>query len=169
MNVGPASQPTDFALDILGRYVCNTFDEALANSDPAQLPPRSDMRPFDFIVGGGTGTGADPCFARLQGYRCAGHDRKHPPGSAFVWRRRTPWLEPDGPPAVQHRLPDAARGTHSPLAYNQSPQSSALLVKGKHNFKRSDRTDDGTVGHFHFQITASGLGNTDTNSEAELF
>jgi hypothetical protein len=44
MNIGSASQPTDFALDVLGRYVCNTFDEALANSDPvyraaAQLPP----------------------------------------------------------------------------------------------------------------------------------
>src|SRR2546428_4553388 len=60
MNIGSGSQPTDFALDVLGRYICNTFDEALANSDPmyraaAQLPPRGDMRPFDFIViGGGT-------------------------------------------------------------------------------------------------------------------
>src|ERR1700687_4703249 len=64
MNIGSGSQPTDFALDILGRYVCNTFDEALANSDPgyraqAQLPPRSDMRPFDvIIIGGGTFGGA---------------------------------------------------------------------------------------------------------------
>jgi hypothetical protein len=48
-------------------------------------------------------------------------------------------------------------------------QSSTLLVKGEHKFKRADGTEDGTVGHFHFQITASGLGNTDTNSEAELF
>jgi len=66
MNIGSASQPTDFALDVLGRYVCNTFDEALANSDPAyratakdlkgnSLPARGDMRPFDFIIiGGGT-------------------------------------------------------------------------------------------------------------------
>ncbi len=66
MNIGSSSQPTDFALDVLGRYVCNTFDEALANSDPAfranardangnGLPPRGDMRPFDFIIiGGGT-------------------------------------------------------------------------------------------------------------------
>src|SRR5436305_7836995 len=60
MNIGSSSQPTDFALDVLGRYVCNTFDEALANSDPvyragANLPPRGDMRPFDFIIiGGGT-------------------------------------------------------------------------------------------------------------------
>lgn len=66
MNIGSSSQPTDFALDVLGRYVCNTFDEALANSDPAYraratdlnsnpLPPRGDMRPFDFIIiGGGT-------------------------------------------------------------------------------------------------------------------
>ena len=66
MNIGSSSQPTDFALDVLGRYVCNTFDEALANSDPSYranardvngnaLPPRGDMRPFDFIIiGGGT-------------------------------------------------------------------------------------------------------------------
>src|SRR5882757_7138386 len=66
MNIGSPSQPTDFALDVLGRYVCNTFDEALANSDAGYrtgatdrngnvLPPRSDMRPFDFIIiGGGT-------------------------------------------------------------------------------------------------------------------
>jgi choline dehydrogenase-like flavoprotein len=60
MNIGSGVQGTDFALDAMGRYVCNTFDEALANSDPvyraaAQLPFRGDMRPFDFIiVGGGT-------------------------------------------------------------------------------------------------------------------
>src|SRR5215210_3894117 len=66
MNIGSPAQPTDFTLDVLGRYVCNTFDEALANSDPAYranatdlkgnaLLPRGDMRPFDFIIiGGGT-------------------------------------------------------------------------------------------------------------------
>lgn len=66
MNIGSRSQPTDFALDVLGRYACNTFDEALASSDPAYraiatdvngnpLPPRADLRPFDFVVvGGGT-------------------------------------------------------------------------------------------------------------------
>ena len=66
MNIGSSSPSTDFALDVLGRYVCNTFDEALANSDPTYranardvngnaLPPRGDMRPFDFIIiGGGT-------------------------------------------------------------------------------------------------------------------
>lgn len=42
-------------------------------------------------------------------------------------------------------------------------QASALFVKGR--FSRSD----GSVGHFHQQITASGLGFMDTNSEAELF
>src|SRR5262245_48952875 len=66
MNIGSGSQPTDFSLDVLGRYVCNTFDEAMANSDFGYragatdrngnaLPPRGDMRPFDFIIiGGGT-------------------------------------------------------------------------------------------------------------------
>lgn len=66
MNIGLVSQPTDFSLDVLGRYICNTFDEALANSDAAfranvtdlkgnTLSPRGDMRQFDFvIIGGGT-------------------------------------------------------------------------------------------------------------------
>jgi choline dehydrogenase-like flavoprotein len=42
-------------------------------------------------------------------------------------------------------------------------QASALFVKGRHTHA------DGTVGHFHLQITASGLGTVGTNSEAELF
>lgn len=43
-------------------------------------------------------------------------------------------------------------------------QASALFAKGRHTY-----TGDGTVGHFHQQITASGLGSVGTNSEAELF
>jgi choline dehydrogenase-like flavoprotein len=66
MSINSASPTTEFSLDVLGRYVCNTFEEALANSDPAfratakdvnnnSLPARGDLRPFDFIViGGGT-------------------------------------------------------------------------------------------------------------------
>src|SRR6266567_1927602 len=34
MNIGSLSPSTDFALDVFGRYVCNTFDEAMASSDP---------------------------------------------------------------------------------------------------------------------------------------
>lgn len=81
MNIGSVSQPTDFTLDVLGRYVCNTFDEALANSDAPYranardvngnaLQPRGDMRPFDFIViGGGTfgGAAAEQLFYRSTG------------------------------------------------------------------------------------------------------
>ena len=40
---------------------------------------------------------------------------------------------------------------------------SALFVKGIHV------RDDGSDGHFHIQITASGVGELSTNSEAELF
>ena len=42
-------------------------------------------------------------------------------------------------------------------------QASALFVKGRHTHA------DGSVGHFHLQITACGLGAFGTNSEAELF
>lgn len=40
---------------------------------------------------------------------------------------------------------------------------SALFVKGKHTHP------DNSVGHFHLQITASGVGAAEKNSEAELF
>ena len=42
-------------------------------------------------------------------------------------------------------------------------QASALFVKGRHTCV------DGTVGHFHLQITAAGLDTPGTDSEAELF
>ncbi len=42
--------------------------------------------------------------------------------------------------------------------------ASALFVRGEHV-----DSQDGTIGHFHFQITASGLGRVGSDSEAELF
>src|SRR3954470_9153171 len=60
MKVGSATPDTDFSRDVLGRYVCNTFDDMLVTIDPnaraaAGLPPREDLRPFHFIIiGGGT-------------------------------------------------------------------------------------------------------------------
>ena len=60
MNVGLLTPDTDFSRDLLGRWLCNTFDEALVTIDAnarraAGLPARGDLRPFDFIViGGGT-------------------------------------------------------------------------------------------------------------------
>jgi choline dehydrogenase-like flavoprotein len=50
-----------------------------------------------------------------------------------------------------------------PPGVAQELQASALFVKGRHQYT------GGTVGHFHLQITASGLGVMGTDSEAELF
>lgn len=47
--VSSTPQRTDFSLDVLGRYVCNGFDEALASMDSS----RGDTRPFDTVVIGG--------------------------------------------------------------------------------------------------------------------
>ncbi len=69
MNINLLSQPTILGLDVLGRYICNTFEEARANSDAAYranatdvrgnaLPPRNDLRAFDIIVIGGGSFGA---------------------------------------------------------------------------------------------------------------
>jgi hypothetical protein len=45
----------------------------------------------------------------------------------------------------------------------QELMASALFVKGRHHFP------DNSSGHFHLQITAAGLRNLGTDSEAELF
>ncbi|HUC97379.1 MAG TPA: FAD-dependent oxidoreductase, partial [Candidatus Polarisedimenticolaceae bacterium] len=61
MATSQKSPITDFSRDVLGRYVCNGFDEADASTDPNPRPDvkrfeaRPDARPFDFVViGGGT-------------------------------------------------------------------------------------------------------------------
>jgi hypothetical protein len=56
MNMGanpmraPVTLSTTFSLDDIGRYVCNTLDEAMASQDSGIHP---DARPFDLIVVGG--------------------------------------------------------------------------------------------------------------------
>ncbi len=64
---------------------------------------------------------------------------------------------------LQFRIP---RDALEPLLSStiKELQSSALFVKCK-----ATRTDDSVIGHFHQQITASGLGFVDFNSEAEMF
>src|SRR5438128_1416881 len=59
------------------------------------------------------------------------------------------------------RIPREALATLDPNV--KALQASALFVKGRH------RHGDGTTGHFHLQITASGLGALGTDSEADLF
>ena len=50
-------ESTTFSLDILGRYSCNTLDEAL-DSQRTDLPDQGDARPFDHVVLGGGSFGA---------------------------------------------------------------------------------------------------------------
>jgi Domain of Unknown Function (DUF1080)/GMC oxidoreductase len=52
---GSVSTSTTFGLDVIGRYVCNTLDEAKASQDRSVHP---DARPFDVIVIGGGSFGA---------------------------------------------------------------------------------------------------------------
>lgn len=59
MPVDPKSLQTPFSHDILGRFICNTLQEAKDSADPtARRPdgsPQPDARPFSVIViGGGT-------------------------------------------------------------------------------------------------------------------
>src|SRR5207248_11266338 len=66
---------------------------------------------------------------------------------------------------IDIRVPRAALSTLPAVA--KALEASALFVKGKHQFKKADGSPDG-FGHFHFQITASGLDSKGSNSEAEL-
>src|SRR5215212_7020461 len=50
-------EDTTFAFDVMGRYACNTLDEAL-DSMRTDLPGQADARPFDRIVLGGGSFGA---------------------------------------------------------------------------------------------------------------
>src|SRR5258706_16381286 len=90
----------DFSRDVLGRYLCNGFDEAARSADPNVLRPngsrQTDARPFDVIViGGGTlgAPGAPHVFAPDKKRRPRGpgggagpvcvprhHPEKPPPG-----------------------------------------------------------------------------------------
>lgn len=67
---------------------------------------------------------------------------------------------------VDFRVPRAALTALPATA--KALEAAALLVKGRHQFKKPDGSPDG-VGHYHFQITASGLSANGTDSEAELF
>jgi hypothetical protein len=59
MATSTTAQLTDFTMDILGRYICNGFDEAMqsANKTAQRLDgtPQNDARPFNaIIIGGGS-------------------------------------------------------------------------------------------------------------------
>ncbi|KFY02200.1 hypothetical protein V490_00569 [Pseudogymnoascus sp. VKM F-3557] len=43
----PIDNETTFSLDLIGRYTCNTIEEALASQDATIL---GEARPFDYIV-----------------------------------------------------------------------------------------------------------------------
>lgn len=48
-------------------------------------------------------------------------------------------------------------------------QTSALFLKGRHEFTDQNGNKDGTVGHFHLQITATGLAPSGGAADSELF
>src|SRR4051812_35896736 len=54
MSTSGSVQTTDFTKDVIGRYVCNGFDEAKRSTDASGLrpngSPQSDARPFDIVV-----------------------------------------------------------------------------------------------------------------------
>lgn len=65
MPTSPTAQDTDFTHDVLGRFVCNGFDEASASAG---------AHPFDIIVLGGGSFG--PIFAQHLLYRDATRSRR---------------------------------------------------------------------------------------------
>jgi len=74
----PNALYTDFSLDVLGRYVCNGFDEARRSADPKATRPsgesQEDARPFDVIVVGGGSFG--PILAQHLLYQDVTHSHR---------------------------------------------------------------------------------------------
>lgn len=55
LKTASTPQQTDFSLDVLGRYVCNSLEEALLSTDRSLDP---DARPFDMVIVGGGSFGS---------------------------------------------------------------------------------------------------------------
>jgi choline dehydrogenase-like flavoprotein len=122
-------QRTDFSLDVLGRYACNGWDEALASTDVNQSP---GARPFDAVVIGGGSFGA------VLATHLFHSDRTH--------RHRVLVLEAGAlslPEHVQNLPPpiDVADvwskdvwNSDSPQTYNQSFAGLAFTVGGRSLF-----------------------------------
>src|SRR6266567_1946607 len=64
----PTPQYTDFSKDVLGRYICNGLDEALASTSG-----RPDAHPFDIIVVGGGSFGSALAQYALDRDACGNH------------------------------------------------------------------------------------------------
>jgi hypothetical protein len=88
MVTGAVFPMTDFSRDILGRYVCNSLDEALRSADASVMRPPPDERPqieardFDIIIiGGGTSVECSRSTSRSEiahaiiEYSCSKVDR----------------------------------------------------------------------------------------------
>ena len=65
-----STESTTFTRDILGRYICNTLDEALRSADASI---RADARPFDIIMLGGGTIGAATAQHLLANDRTHSH------------------------------------------------------------------------------------------------
>jgi len=63
----PVAQHTDFSRDVLGRYVCNGLDEAIASTSG------SDGRPFDIVIIGGGSFGSALALHALSRDRSRDH------------------------------------------------------------------------------------------------
>ena len=63
----PTAQHTDFTKDVLGRYVCNGLDEAIASTSGV------DGRPFDIVIIGGGSFGSVLALQTLSRDRFRNH------------------------------------------------------------------------------------------------
>ena len=227
LKTSATPQQTDFSLDVIGRWLCNSLEEALLSTDKGA---DSSARPFDMIIVGGGSFGsvlASHLFSAdtSRSHRIlvleAGpfvfpeHVQNLPPGfdGGPIWS--VPWvadpklklLTDRGPVRVDEsakvflalgtiestrlalqslpnekqligrnlmahlrsnvtvRVPRASFPELDPASdpRNKELQISAMFVKGIHDVGANRK------GHFHIQITASGVGELGSDSEAELF
>src|SRR6266446_6281825 len=129
-------QDTAFSFDLLGRYTCNTLDEAIDSMNPT-LPDQPDARPFDYIVLGGGSFGAVVASRLFNLDRTHAHRILVLEAGPFVLPEHVQNLPPDYSPPGKDKLGTVwgqPWTSDSPMNFNQGFPGLAFCVGGRSVF-----------------------------------
>src|SRR5262245_1949026 len=129
-------QDTTFAFDVLGRYTCNTLDEAIDSTNP-NLPDQADAAPFDYIVIGGGSFGAVVAARLFNLDQTHSHRILVLAAGPFVRSEHVQNLPPDfNPPGKDNdgTVWGQPWVSDSPMSFNQRFPGLAFCVGGRSVF-----------------------------------
>lgn len=129
-------QDTTFTFDVMGRYACNTLDEALESADPAR-PDQADARPFDYIVLGGGSFGAVVAARLFNLDRTHSHRILVLDAGPLALQEHVQNLPPDFSPPGKDRdgtIWGQPWESDSPMSFNTSFPGLAFCIGGRSVF-----------------------------------